>query len=233
MWSYDPPRILRPEHTRLRKVQPGLDLPCWFLDSIKGIDSNLYFVFQKYKTMYEHIMNQYEGEIEDPRFTIHGTDAREEIWGYPVKQATSEDPVLEPKWHLYRLCWPHGWAHVTVVEIVEENYLKALVKRLRLQATISDRYSPKEYVKMSMEERQKVQEARQSSADDLFDAVQEENKWLMRSAMDEMGRGNTAPTRPEKDVIMSGPWGGNRSKITRPITDREGGLVLPDEWGSQ
>jgi hypothetical protein len=82
------------------------------------------------------------------------------------------------------------------------------------------------------EEAEEIQEKKQSDAEYLNQAVQEENAWLLRRAMDNFDRGVTKPTNPEKEQIISYPGQSHRSRVSRPITDEEGGLVVPGDWRS-
>ena len=77
--------------------------------------------------------------------------------------------------------------------------------------------------------RQKMQDDRQ----DLMNEIHKANSGMMRRVMDNFSRGNVAPHNPQKEVIMSGAGISNRSKIIRPLSDREGGLILPDGFGEE
>ncbi|MCI0564835.1 MAG: hypothetical protein MN733_40735, partial [Nitrososphaera sp.] len=63
--------------------------------------------------------------------------------------------------------------------------------------------------------------------------ILDNNKHIMGRVMENFSRKITAPTRPKRDIIMSGAGISKRSKITREVTDREGGLVLPDGFGDE
>jgi hypothetical protein len=201
------------------------DVPEWFYWNIKAIDPHLYFVYHPWKIMYDNVMNEYEGAIDDGRFRIqewHGQLS----FGYPLKRSDCDGPIEEAKWHLWRLCWPHGWCHVTPLEAVEPEYLVLLSKRLYLQATISDKYSQKEYAKMTLKQQHEARIKKQDEADQLYADVQKENSWLVNSAMENFASGKTAPSNPTKEIITNI----NPKKIVRPLHDTEGGLYLPDEW---
>lgn len=217
------PNQWRPEGLAYRELKPGLDLPAWFIDDIRSVDPNLYFVWHPYRIMtYEDIMNQYSGSIEDPRFTIG-----DQGWGF-VLTGPNKEPLPEERWHCWRLC-ETGWAHIFDVKYKIPSYLKQLRDRLHLQKTLTDKGGAKAYIKYLREERDRLDEQDQADETQLFGDVQDENSWLMKKAMSNFERGVTDPTRPQKDVIVSGPWS-KRSKITRDITDEEGGLILPDKW---
>lgn len=223
------PSVLRSQ-TKARPLRTGVggDLPRWFYDDIKSIDPNLYFVYHDWVVIYDNIMNAYDNE---ERFPIQEYWGRE-CFGFPLKSREHDGPKPEDKWHLWRLCWPYGWAHVTSVEAKQEEYLVLLTRRLYKQAIVSDRYGQKEYAKMTLKEQSDAQAKAQADADSLYEDVQKENSWLVNSAMENFKSGKTAPSNPEKDVIMSYPGQKNRTKIVRPIHDTEGGLYLPDEWKS-
>ena len=117
------------------------------------------------------------------------------------------------------------------VESREEQYLRLLVKRLHLQATYNDKYGNRGYQKM-MEEMDIEQ--REKAADekaDLLNEVNKANSNMMNRAMENMRSGRTAPTNPVKETIMSGAGLNNKSRMVRPLEDREGGLVLPPGYG--
>jgi len=63
----------------------------------------------------------------------------------------------------------------------------------------------------------------------MFDAVQDENKWLMRNAMENMERNVTAPTNPTVGQIISYPGQKNRGTMERPLEDEDVGLVGFDD----
>jgi hypothetical protein len=212
-----------------KQLELGLDLPEWFYSDIKSIDPKLHFVWTQWKTIYDNVMNQYYGMFDDARLTIHEEDGHE-VWGYPLKNAKDDAPLSEEKWHIWRLCDPYGWCHITSVEAKDPHYLLLLAKRLYTQAVVSDKYGQKEYAKMTLKQQHEERLRKQQEADGLYNDVQNENKWLTNKAMESMLSGKVAPTRPTKDVIASYSGQGKRSKITRPITDREGGLILPDEY---
>lgn len=212
-----------------KQLELGLDLPAWFYEDIKSIDPHLHFVYHPWKIIYDNVINQYYGQLDDARLTIHEEDGHE-IWGWPLKNAKADEPIREDLWHLWRLCWPYGWAHITSVEAKDPQYLLLLAKRLHTQAVVSDKYGQKEYAKMTLKQQHEERMRKQQEADGLYNDVQNENKWLTNKAMESMLSGKVAPTRPEKDVIVNYPGQKNHTKITRPITDREGGLLLPDEY---
>lgn len=220
------PDKLRPRGVPNKRFVPGLDLPSWFFYDIKAIDRNLYFIYHPHKVMWDNIINQYTGSLEDPRFHIH-REHGEEQWGF-VLTSGSGAPIPEHSWHLWRLCEPYGWAHVVRIEDHHERYLRLLVRRLHLQAVISDKYGAQAYSRGLAKEQADEREKQQDEQQELFDAVQEENSWLMKRAMENFDRGEVKPTNPQKESIISYPNQKNRSAIVRPLSDTEGGLILPD-----
>ena len=66
--------------------------------------------------------------------------------------------------------------------------------------------------------------------DDLMNEIGKANSGMFGRAAENMARGLTAPTAPTKEIITSFSGQTNHSKIVRPITDREGGLILPEDW---
>lgn len=221
------PTELLPRNTNRREFRPGKDLPCWFHNELKSLDKCLYFVWHPYRLLYDDVMTPYTGSLEDPRFSIH-QEYGVEVWGYPVTHGDGT-PILENKWHIWRLCKPYGWCHVSNVASKESEYLNLLLKRLYRQAKIRD-VGRREWMRLEQEERDRRMQQQQQEADELFDAVQEENKWFMRKAMENYDRGIVAPTNPQHEHIISYPGQKNRSRIIRPLHDTEGGLVIPEDW---
>lgn len=224
------PKEFRPG-LRLRELQPGLDLPCWFVDGIKGIDENLHFIWHPYKVLYDDILNADTGSLEDPRYYIgrYPGLGEQEIWGHPLKNR-DDSPALDQAWHLWRLCRPYGWAHVLRIDETHDRWLKFCLSRLYLADQISSKYGHRAWNTYQREE-QLV--ARQNKIDDLNELLMDttkENKWLLNQAMESFHRKQIAATSPTRDVITSYAQQSNHSRITRPLTDKEGGLVVPDEF---
>lgn len=177
-------------------------------------------------------MNQYEGAIDDGRFSIH-EEHGQELWGWPLREANSPAPAVEESWHLWRLCDPFGWCHVVKIEAKEPEYLRLLTKRLDMQARVSDEFGQQEYARMNEKERDAHAASKQADADQLYKDVMEENSWLTRKAKEAFDRGETQPTNPTKDTIITYPGQGTKGRIVTPLSDKEGGLVLPDEWRTE
>lgn len=220
-----------PNHFRpggsYKEFTPGLDLPSWFFYELRGIDRNFYFVFHPYKVMWDNIINQWEGPIEDPRFTIH-YEYGHLNFGFVLKDRLG-GPQADNTWHLWRWCYDAGGvAHILKIEDKDPQYLRLVLRRIALQARITDRYGFRAWGRKLGDEQDEANERMMKDRDALFQAVQEENSWLTKRAMENFGRGMTAPTRPTKDIIMSGKGITNKTKIQREITDKEGGLYVPE-----
>jgi len=225
MRSTDLPDRFRPTGLRYKRLNPGIDLPAWLIDEIKSIDPHLYGVYHPYRVLYEDIMNQYTGPVDDPRFTI-GANGADEVWGYILTDGNKE-PIPEHTWHCWRV-GDYGWSHIFEIKYLAPEYLRKLVKRLGMQKIITERYGLKAYMRHLQEEREMFDEMDQAAKASAYDDVQKANRWLLDKAMDNFDRGVTAPTRPTKQVIQSGPWS-HRGSVEREITDEEGGLLVPDK----
>lgn len=219
------PTTLRPRGIRYREFVPGLDLPAEFLHDLKSIDEHLWLVWHPYRVMYDDVMNQYTGKLDDPRFCI-GRYADEEVWGFVLTDNTKM-PVREDKWHIWRLCWPYGWCHIAPVQSDHSEYLKLLARRLNVQARYKAKHGDRQWTRKLDADATEEQERQQQQELAMFDAVQEENSWLMRRAMNNFESGIVAPTNPQKENIISYPGQVNRTKTVRPIDDEEGGLIIP------
>lgn len=225
---YTPPKRNRGTD-RLKPLRAGLDVPCKFLDELKAIDENLYLVWHPYKVIYESLMNQYTGpKGDDERFNIH-EEYGEEVWGFPTRATRNDGPQAECKWHVWYL-HQEGYYHVSVLLDTDQRYLDVLARRLFLQSVISDRYGKLAWNKMQREEQERYTKAKQAASEDLYNEVQKENAWLVNKAADNFRSGITAPTNPTKEIITSFSGQGNKTKIIRPVSDTEGGLILPDNW---
>jgi hypothetical protein len=192
------------------------------MDNLKAIDEKLYIVYHPFAMIWDDMMNQYTGELEDPRFTIH-REHGEEVWGF-VTTFGDGSPIPEGAWHLWRLCDPHGWAHVVRIESKEGDYLELLVNRLYIQANFRERYGHIAWNRNTRFEDEEAQIKAQDAHQEMFEAVQEENAWLTRTARDNMARGVTAPTNPMKETITSYAGQKNRSRLIRPLRDEDVGL---------
>jgi hypothetical protein len=192
------------------------------MDDLKSIDEKLYLVYHPFAMIWDDMMNQYEGELLDPRFTIH-REHGEECWGFVTTDGGGA-PIPECAWHVWRLCEPHGWAHVVRVESRHDQYLGLMVKRLHIQKTFRERYGDIAWNRNTRDEQEEAQKARQDAQQEGFEAVQEENAWLMKNARDNMSRGITAPTNPMIEKIVSYAGQTNKSRTSRPLDDSDVGL---------
>ena len=206
---------------------PGKDLPSWFMDALKSIDEKLYIVYHPFATIWDDMMNQYAGELEDPRFTIH-REHGEEVWGFVTTNGDGS-PIPEGAWHVWRLCEPHGWAHIVRVDSKHDQYLKILADRLHLQARFRDRYGDIAWNRNMAEEQSVAQIAAQDAHQEGLAAMQEENSWLMKNAMDNFQRGKTAPTNPTIEKIVSYAGQKNHTATSRPLDDSDVGLKGLDD----
>jgi hypothetical protein len=216
------PTQFRPTNSAYRECKPGKDLPSWFMDDLKSIDEKLYIVYHPFAMIWDDMMNQYAGKLEDPRFTIH-REHGEECWGF-VTTDSGGAPIPEGAWHVWRLCEPHGWAHVVRIDSKNGQYLRNMVERLYIQAQFRDRYGDIAWNRHMDMEQQLAQQAKQKASDEGFEAVQEENAWLTRNARDNMARGITAPTNPTVEKVISYPGQKNKTATSRPLDDSDVGL---------
>lgn len=234
------PKLYRPEYYGYRRCVPGLDLPSVFIDNLQGIDENLYLVWHQYKLLWDTIINGAPGMIEDPRYTINVDHGHLNFgyvlvdrFGQPILEQTQYDEEFNHTnygaWHVWRLCKPvGGWAHVIRLESTEGDYLRLVLERLSLQARWTDRYGAKSYNRLLESSDEKEREAAMKDRQAMMTAFQEENRWFLRKAADNFSRKIVNPTNPKKEIITSFSGQSNKSKIVRPITDREAGIWTPD-----
>jgi hypothetical protein len=197
------------------------------MDDLKSIDENLYLVYHPFAMIWDNLMNQYEGELEDPRFCIH-REHGEEVWGFVTTDGDGA-PIPEGAWHVWRLWEPHGWTHVIRVDSKHDAYLKIVVERLHLQATVRDKDGDFAWNKHLQEEQSVEQLKQQAHADEAFGAMQEENSWLTKNAMDNFERGKTAPTNPTIEKVVSYAGQKNKTATSRPLEDKDVGLKGIDD----
>ena len=197
-------------------------MPSWFMDDLKALDTKLYIVWHPFSMIWDDMMNQYEGELEDPRFTIH-REHGEEVWGFVTTNGRGE-PTPECAWHVWRLCEPHGWAHIVRIDSKHQEYLSLMVNRLHIQAEFRNKYGDIAWNRNTRFEDEEAQRKAQDDHQEAFEAVQEENLWLTRNARENMSRGITAPTNPTIEKIISYPGQKNRTATSRPLEDADVGL---------
>jgi hypothetical protein len=227
------PEYGRPRGVRYRECALGVDLPAQFIHDLRGLDQHLYPIFHPYEILYDDMVNEYVGPLEDPRYSIVENSFRlgELVMGHILSNGQGV-PTPDGTWHLWRWCEPaRAWAHIINIDSTDELYLQLLVKRLWLQAQHNDRYGHRGYQKLmeqaDLDERERLMKEHQ----DLIGEINKANSAMLNRAMQNMASGKTAPTMPEKEIIVSGGGLTGAKKIVRPITDREGGLVLPDDIG--
>jgi len=192
------------------------------MDDLKSLDTKLYIVWHPFAMIWDDMMNQYEGELEDPRFTIH-REHGEEVWGFVTTNGRGE-PTPECAWHVWRLCEPHGWAHIVRIDSKHQEYLSLMVNRLHIQAEFRNKYGDIAWNRNTRFEDEEAQRKAQDDHQEAFEAVQEENLWLTRNARENMSRGITAPTNPTIEKIISYPGQKNRTATSRPLEDADVGL---------
>lgn len=192
------------------------------MDGLKSIDEKLYLVYHPFRMIWDDMMNQYSGSLEDPRFTIH-REHGEEVWGFVTTNGDGS-PIPECAWHVWRLCEPRGWAHIVRVESKEATYLQLMLNRLHTQDTFRDRYGHIAWNRNTREEDEEAQRKAQDAHQESLGAVQEENSWLMKNAMESFSRGDTAPTNPTIEKIISFPGQTKHTATSRPLEDEDVGL---------
>lgn len=210
-----------------RRFTPGLDLPSWFFYGLRSIDRDFHLVFHPYKVLWDSIINEHEGPIEDPRFTIH-EEFGQLNFGFVLKDRFGR-PQNDEAWHIWRWCYDAGGvAHILRLEDDHPYYLHLVLNRLHLQAKFTDKYGFKAWNRKTDADQAALDLKRKQHQDEMFEAVQAENAWLTRKAMENFSRGMTAPTNPQKETIMAGAGINYHSRLQRPLEDHEGGLVVPD-----
>lgn len=226
------PEVLRPRNVRYRQCDIGVDLPGDFLTNLRAIDENLYPVWHPYKVLWDTIINDYSGELEDPRYEIKA-EYGELNFGFVLTNGEGI-PTPDGQWHVWRLCRPHGWAHViNIADNKDEVYLDLLCKRLWLQATYNDKYGHTGYSKMLEELDAQKREKAQNDKQELFDDISKANSAMLNRVKDNYQRGHIAATNPMKETVMSYSGQSNRSKTVTPLDDRSGGLILPPGFGEE
>lgn len=223
------PRCGRPRDVRYRECALGVDLPAAFIYDLRGIDDQLYPIFHPYRILWDDMVNEYTGKLGDPRYPIVENSIRlgELVMGHVLSNGQGV-PTPDGHWHLWRWCEPaRAWAHVINIDCKDKLYLKLLVERLWLQAKYNDKYGHRGYQRMMEQEDIERRTKMQDEKRDLMSEIHKANSAMMNRAMDNFERGHVEATRPTKDIITSGGGLTKRAKITREITDREGGLILP------
>ena len=218
----------RPRGVRYRKCELGVDLPAGFMHRMRSIDKDFYPVFHPYRVLWDSVINEYSGPLEAPRYQIK-YEYSELNFGFVLTDGQG-NPSPDGSWHIWRWCEPAGgWAHIINIDSKDPEYLNFLVERIWLQAQFNDRFGTgyqRKLEEADLERRDKMMADR----DDLMNEIGKANSGMFGRAAENMARGITAPTAPTKEIITSFSGQSNKSKIVRPITDREGGLILPEDW---
>jgi hypothetical protein len=63
----------------------------------------------------------------------------------------------------------------------------------------------------------------------MFEAVQEENSWLTKNAMENFNRGVVAPSNPKMEKIISYAGQKNHTRTSRDLEDADVGLKGIDD----
>lgn len=217
------PKIHRPDKP-YRKCELGIDLPATFIDDLRAIDTHLYPVWHQYKTLWDSpVTNEYSEGRE-----IHYAYGHLNFGFVPRNKDGA--PVEEGAWHIWELCPDRGWGHVCKLESNDTGYLRIFLRRLNAQLKWHEKYGKigmnsyqKHLDELDEQQREKMMKERQ----EMMNAIQEENEWFLNAAKQNYLRGKVKPTNPTKSQIISYPGQSNKSRIERPITDEEGGLIVP------
>lgn len=219
----------RPRGTPHRQCELGVDLPATFMSRLRSIDHNFYPVFHPYAMLWDSILNEYSGLIEDPRYQIK-YEYGELNFGFVLTNGQGA-PSPDGHWHIWRWCEPaNGWAHIINIDSKDPEYLNLLVERIWLQAQYNEKFGNTGYQRLLESKDQERREKEMAERNDLMNEISKANAGMVARAKENFERGNTRPTNPTKEIITSFPGQQNRSKIVRPLTDEEGGLILPEDW---
>jgi hypothetical protein len=196
-----------------------------------SIDSHLYPIFHPYRILWDDLVNSYTGATQDERYPITENSHRvgELVMGHVLSNGQGV-PTPDGSWHIWRWCEPaRAWAHIIPVESKDRTYLRLLVERLWLQAKYNDRYGHRGYQKMmeeaDVDQRQKIADDK----NDLMGEIHKANSGMMKRIISNYERGVVDSTNPQKESVISYTGQTNKSRTVRPLEDREGGLILPDD----
>jgi hypothetical protein len=223
------PQRGRPEGVRYRKCDMGTNLSAQFVCDIRGLDEHIYPIFHPYQILWDDMVNTYTGYNADPRYSIceNSYKAGELVMGHILTDG-KDVPVPDGHWHLWRYCEPaNSWAHIINIDSTDALYLQLLVKRLWLQAAYNDKYGHRGYQKLMEQADIAKREKIQSDKNDMMNEISKANSAMLSRVRDNLEAGRVNSTNPTKEIIMSGAGMSNKSKIVRPLNDREGGLILP------
>lgn len=223
------PKKGRPLGIRYRQCDLGVDLPAGFVYDLKGIDYNLFPIFHPYKILYDDFVNEYVGALDDPRHSITENSFKvgELVMGYVLTDG-QEIPIPDGHWHVWRWCEPaRAWAHIIKIESCDTFYLDLLIRKLWLQVQYSDKFGHRGFRRVleeaDVEKRNKLLDEKK----DLMNEIYKVNSSIMHRVMDNFSSGKVKPTNPQKESIVSYSGQKNKSRTSRPLEAKEGGLILP------
>src|SRR3990167_5140973 len=184
-----------------REARPGLDLPTSFMDELRSIDPDLHFIWHRYRCLWDTFINKYEGEKENPRYTI------EEKYGYTnfgfVLTDNNGDPIPDRRWHIWRWCRGiNAWAHVMDIASKQPSHLEKIVSNIAREAKMAN-MTRKQRMNFMQEEQEQTLVKNQTKANDLWKEVNKANSKLMKDVAENFASGITAPSNPEIDIIAS------------------------------
>jgi hypothetical protein len=222
------PRDMRPRNVKYRQCELGVDLPASFVHDLRGLDDCLYPVYHPYKILWDDVINEYTGELENPRYQINSLSG-ELVFGFILTNGQGV-PSPDGHWHIWRLCRDRGWAHVINIDSKDPGYLDLLVRRLWLQDQYNQKYGFRGYQRMLEEMDLAARDKAMDEKKDLMNEIAKANSGMMARVRENFERGIVKPHNPQKEIIVSGKGINKRSKIVRPLDDAEGGLILPEDF---
>lgn len=218
-----------------KKCALGVDLPAQFVYDLKALDENLWPVYHPYKLMWDNFVNEYTGALADPRYATFEQSSKvgELVLGHVLTDGQG-NPLPDGTWHVWRWCEPAAsWAHIINIDSTDPLYLNLLMRRLFLADQYNQRYGHRGYQKMLEQADAKTRQKAADERKDLMAEIHKANAGMMRRVVENFERGVMNKPAPEKEIIVGGAGISKRSKIVRPATDREGGLILPPGFGEE
>ena len=215
------PKAFRPECLPHREFLAGYDLPAGWHYHLKALDPDLYCVWHPYRCLFEDVINNYYGSLDDPRYEIKEAFGQE-VWGWPMTDNMGS-PIPDKSWHVWRK-HQYGYSHIIKIESKEPKYLDKVLESIWEQKLV-ERYGRKVVMRMKEAKAEAEAEKKAQQQAQAFDDLQKENKSAFKKVMENFERGITAQTGQTVDVITSYSGQTNRSRITRPSTDEDGGIV--------
>jgi hypothetical protein len=218
-----------------KKCELGVDLPAQFVYDLKALDENLWPVYHPYKLIWDNFANADTGSLADPRYATfeQSTKVGTLVLGHVLTDGDGQ-PLPDGTWHVWRWCEPAAsWAHVINIDSKDPLYLNLLMRRLWLTDQYNQRYGHRGYQKMLEQADAKTRQKAADDRKDLMGEIHKANAGMVNRVIENFKRGVYKKDPPKKEIIMSGEGISNRSKIVRPVTDREGGLILPPGFGEE